>query len=100
MEFREKMGLPSSGPVHAYVSRRPRKTTTREPSKKEGHDALIESLRHKNTRIYITSTSGETFTGRLNQSDRFTISFTQDDDDVPTIFFKSAIESFKLDVQE
>lgn len=101
MGFREDLGVRTTGTVRAYSPNRGRVSrSTREPTKKEGHDALIESLRHKNTYIRIVTTGGDVVIGRLNQSDRFTISLTIEDEQVPTIFFKHAIESFTLDVRE
>jgi sRNA-binding regulator protein Hfq len=101
MGIREELGLPTTGSVRAYAPRREQRQRPQAAnSRKEGHDALIDMLRHKNVRINIVSLSGETFTGRLSQSDRFTISYYPDGATVPTIFFKHAIESFSLDIQE
>ena len=101
MGIREELGFRPSGTIRAYsAAGRNRPKPQREPSRKEGHDALIESLRHKDTWINIVTLNGETFSGRLNQSDRFTVSFTPEDYEVPVIFFKHAIESFTLTVRE
>ena len=101
MGIREELGLPATGSVRAYSPRREQRPRTQPAgARKEGHDALIDMLRHKNVRIKIVSLSGELFTGRLSQSDRFTISYYPDGSTTPTIFFKHAIESFSLDVEE
>lgn len=101
MGIREELGLPTTGPVRAYAPRREnRNKTSAINSRKEGHDALIDMLRHKHVRIKIVALSGDVFMGRLSQSDRFTISYFPDGDTTPTIFFKHAIESFSLEIQE
>lgn len=102
MEHREKLGFNRNGPVRAYSPDGETLRLKRNKgfgARKEGHDALIDALRNKNTWITIVATSGDVFTGRLNQSDRFTISFTVEGSLVPTIMFKHAIESFQLDVR-
>lgn len=96
--IRQQLGLPERGRVRAYgTSRAP---VRKEANRKEGHDALIDMLRHKNVRITIVAISGEEHVGRLSQSDRFTVSFFRDGEENPTIFFKHAIESFTLEILE
>jgi sRNA-binding regulator protein Hfq len=100
MSIREQLGLPNDGTVRAYAPRRESRPKKEFNARKEGHDALIEMLRHKNVRIHIVALSGEEFSGRLSQSDRFTISYYPDGQTAPTIFFKHAIESFSLEILE
>jgi sRNA-binding regulator protein Hfq len=104
MGIRNEFGFEGDGPIKAYVPRRqsrPRLGLRDQAPRKEGHDALIESLRHKNTWIHITALdSGDTLSGRLMQSDRFTISYIPDGQEFPTVMFKHAIESFRLEVRE
>lgn len=106
--IRDQLGIKAEGTVRAYGSIERRKTlTTRkggdrrdQPRKKEGHDALIEALRNKGAWIYVTTTDNEEYDGELLQSDRFTISFLQEGDEVPTIMFKHSIKCFHLTVPQ
>jgi sRNA-binding regulator protein Hfq len=94
-EVRKTLGLPEKGVVTTHGVERERIRI----SKKEGHDALIETLSKKNTKAVIVFLDGGVETGKLLQSDRFTITLSVIEDEPPTIFYKHAIKSIKMYVE-
>ena len=106
-DLRSALGADERGRVKAtdYKTVKVRKSRP----KKEGHDELIARLAPVGTEISIMLMSGDVVTGRLHGSDRFTISvsdagednpveFQTSDDSPVVIFYKHAIEGFKLNV--
>ena len=98
----DNQGRVMSGERKIVKARKPR-------SKKEGHDELIARLAPVGTEISIFLMSGDVVMGRLHGSDRFTISvsdtgennppeFQTSEDSPVLIFYKHAIEGFKLNV--
>lgn len=109
MTIREQLAQGATGKIDVFAEDRQQGVPTStlrlrrgkpQASRKEGHDALIDSLRGKKTYIHIRLMSGDDLSGRLLQSDRFTISILEEEAPVPTILFKHAIESFNLEVLE
>lgn len=106
-DLRSALGADNQGRVMS--GERKTMKVRRSRPKKEGHDELIARLAPVGTEITICLMSGDVIQGRLHGSDRFTISMSDTGEDNPpefqtsedspvVIFYKHAIEGFKLNV--
>ena len=111
-DLRSALGADKKGRVQATEYKAVRGPKRR--PKKEGHDELIARLAPVGTEITLFLSSGDAITGRLHGSDRFTISvsdvaapegaegnpeeFVTSEDSPVVIFYKHAIEGFKMKV--
>lgn len=64
------------------------------PKKPQGHEAFLKVLEASKAEVDLVTTAGETFTGIVKHSDKFTISLKLPNRGT-IVFFKHAIESFE-----
>jgi hypothetical protein len=102
--IRRRLGLPERGPVRAYDpavnsgNRHEAPRGSRPVRRKEGHDALIQTLAGRNTRVFLEMLDlDEVIEGRLLQSDRFTVSVVVDENAPPVLVFKHAIRTMRFE---
>lgn len=106
-EIRKRLSLPAKGPA-VFAQNRLRAPSTQvrpahapQERRREGHEALLKALSGQKTQIAMVLLDGEEIEGRLDQSDRYTITVYQSCHegyhDTPTIVFKHAIKFFDLD---